>query len=408
MNYFGPDGDEMLKQIAYTSATGTPIASYAYTYDANHNVLSFADALPGEKLSALSPMRAGDPGGGVSVPVSRWIASISIPVAVAALFIAFAMSTRRATTRRSVRIGKPLAALALMVSCGGGGSGGFSGGVNWGGGTNNGDGAANSPGTAEGSAATDGLSATNGPATTNDSGTTGGVGGVVPPASNPSARLTRYRYDDTDRLIAASTASNVPGAPILGSYAYGYDKASNLVSVNGNGIVRPLDATATNALSAGTYDANGNLLKLGAATYGWDATNRLVSHAVNNTDSTFVYDGQSRLVRIIDRQGGVVVADKSYLWRGLERCLERDNTKAGAPVSKRYLSIHICQLESVDVHRSDRSRPLGARAMDTCACIHRHGRRNHDLLRSNDSGPSGIPDQECSCKKFEARCRRSL
>jgi len=114
-------------------------------------------------------------------------------------------------------------------------------------------------------------------------------GGVVMtlPAPNPNARLTRYRYDDTDRLITASTALNVSGAPTLASYAYGYDKASNLVSMNGNGIVRDLDVTATNALSAGTYDAGGNPLKLGAATYGWDAANRLIGVAVNNTDSSF-------------------------------------------------------------------------------------------------------------------------
>ncbi|WP_162568587.1 RHS repeat domain-containing protein [Variovorax sp. SRS16] len=163
------------------------------------------------------------------------------------------------------------------------------------------------------------------------------------PAPNPNARLTRYRYDDTDRLIAASSALNIPDAPILASYAYGYDKASNLVSMNGNGIVRDLDVTATNALNAGTYDAGGNPLRLGAATYGWDAANRLVSHTVNNTDSSFVYDGQSRLVRIIDRQEGVVVADRSYLWCGLERCLERDNMKAGAPVSKRYFAQGVVQ-----------------------------------------------------------------
>jgi RHS repeat-associated protein len=144
-------------------------------------------------------------------------------------------------------------------------------------------------------------------------------------------------------LIAASTALNVPGAPVLASYAYGYDKASNLVSVNGNGVIRNFDVNATNALSAASYDANGNPLKLGAATYDWDAANRLVRHAVNNTDSSFVYDGQSRLVRIVDRQEGVVVADKSYLWCGLERCLERDNMKVGAPVSKRYFAQGVLQ-----------------------------------------------------------------
>jgi RHS repeat-associated protein len=43
-------------------------------------------------------------------------------------------------------------------------------------------------------------------------------------------------------------------------------------------------------------------------------------------------------VRIVDRQGGVVVSDKSYLWCGMVRCLERDNTKAASPVSKRFFA----------------------------------------------------------------------
>ncbi|VTU25793.1 Cell wall-associated polypeptide CWBP200 [Variovorax sp. SRS16] len=345
MRYYGPQGDEMLKQIAYTSATGAPLASYAYTYDANHNVLSFADALPGETLSALSPMGAGDPGdSGVPLAAVRWLASIAAPGAFAALLIALALAiaTWRTTNRRSVHIGVPLVALALMVSCGGGGNGGSTGGVNWGSGASGSDGTSNSSGTNNGAATANSADAEAGPGTTSGAGANGGTSGITP-APNPNARLTRYRYDDTDRLIAASSALNVPGAPILASYAYGYDKASNLVSMNGNGIVRDLDVTATNALSAGTYDAGGNPLKLGAATYGWDAANRLVSHTVNNTDSSFVYDGQSRLVRIIDRQEGVVVADRSYLWCGLERCLERDNMKAGAPVSKRYFAQGVVQ-----------------------------------------------------------------
>ena len=70
----------------------------------------------------------------------------------------------------------------------------------------------------------------------------------------------------------------------------------------------------------------------------WDGANRLV-HFTNTsagTASTFVYDGLSRLVRVVDTAHGAITADHTYLWCGRERCAAHDNTQTGSPISTRY------------------------------------------------------------------------
>ena len=152
------------------------------------------------------------------------------------------------------------------------------------------------------------------------------------------AQVTSYAYDAVDRLISGTVGTDVAppsGAP---KHAYRYDAASNLVSMTVDGVPKSLAYTATNALTSATYDANGNPISLDGWTYAWDAADRLVKATKGQSESNFTYDGQSRLVRIVDRQGGAVVSDKSYLWCGMARCLEHDNTKLGSPVSKQYFA----------------------------------------------------------------------
>jgi len=43
-SYYPPTGDGLLQQILYKNASGAPLGQYSYTYDANHNVTSFAEA----------------------------------------------------------------------------------------------------------------------------------------------------------------------------------------------------------------------------------------------------------------------------------------------------------------------------------------------------------------------------
>jgi RHS repeat-associated protein len=150
--------------------------------------------------------------------------------------------------------------------------------------------------------------------------------------SSPSAQTTTYAYDTANRMVSALIGSGSP------QYVYAYDHASNLTSITPDGPAQSFSYTSTNAITAGTYDANGSPTVLGGNSYKWDGENRIVRFAssANNTGSSFTYDGLGRLVRVVDTHGGTITADHSYTWCGNARCLAHDNTQSGSPVSTQY------------------------------------------------------------------------
>jgi len=152
--------------------------------------------------------------------------------------------------------------------------------------------------------------------------------------SSPAAQTTAYGYDAANRLTSGLISGSTP------QYAYGYDSASNLTSIKPNGATESFQYTSTNAITAGTYDANGSPLVLGASNYKWDGANRVVrfTNTSTNTSSSFIYDGLSRLVRVVDTTAGTTTADHSYTWCGSMRCLAHDNTQSGSPVSTEYFA----------------------------------------------------------------------
>jgi RHS repeat-associated protein len=151
--------------------------------------------------------------------------------------------------------------------------------------------------------------------------------------SSPVLQTTSYGYDTANRLV-----SGLIGSGSNPQYAYTYDRASNLTSITPDGTTENYSYTSTNAISAGTYDANGSPTVLAGDTYKWDGENRIVrfADAANDTSSSFTYDGLGRLVRVVDSESGAVKADHSYFWCGTVRCLAHDNTKSGSPVSTEY------------------------------------------------------------------------
>jgi RHS repeat-associated protein len=80
-------------------------------------------------------------------------------------------------------------------------------------------------------------------------------------------------------------------------------------------------------------DANGNLTADGARTFEWDAVNRLVAVNVGTHRSEFTYDGFSRRVGIVEKDGGTTTSDTRLVWCGLALCEARDS---GGTVLKRY------------------------------------------------------------------------
>ena len=85
-----------------------------------------------------------------------------------------------------------------------------------------------------------------------------------------------------------------------------------------------------------SYDLVGNLTSDGNKTYEWDAANRLIAVDYTGTAnrSEFSYDGLNRRVRIVEKESGVIVSDKRFVWSGVSVAEERD--ESGSAVSKRF------------------------------------------------------------------------
>lgn len=86
-----------------------------------------------------------------------------------------------------------------------------------------------------------------------------------------------------------------------------------------------------------TFDLNGNMTSDGTNSYSWDAENRMIkiTYPGTNNFSTFVYDGLSRNVSIVETTAGSVTSTKQFVWaakrdkmRPFQACEERDGTGA--------------------------------------------------------------------------------
>jgi RHS repeat-associated protein len=82
-----------------------------------------------------------------------------------------------------------------------------------------------------------------------------------------------------------------------------------------------------------TYDANGNLTSDGSRTFEWDAKNRLTAVVVGNQRTELTYDGSSKFTHVVDKDGAIIVTDRSFVWDG-DRVLEERT--AGSSSLKNY------------------------------------------------------------------------
>jgi len=314
LSYFGPTGDELLQQMTYTSRGGTALSQFAYSYDTDDNVQSFTEsylnqnpaligAIGGPQSATGSLIRATLQSGGA--PVAKGFAVFGLgaipfdalaPVLIVSLVSLLGWMGYGASRWRLVWVGLPAAMASIVVGCSGG-------------------------------------SGTGGAAPTGNPTVSSTIDRLHPPTSG---QVSTYAYDLANRLQSSTITAVGSGPGTSPQFAYAYDRASNLTSITANGVAASLSYNATNELASASYDANGNRTALGKAQYVWDASSRILNFSSGTTKSQFVYDGLGRLVRIIDEQGGVVVADHAYFWCGVDRCLEHDNTQSGSPVSKQY------------------------------------------------------------------------
>jgi len=140
-------------------------------------------------------------------------------------------------------------------------------------------------------------------------------------------------YDNADQLLTAPL-KNANTNALIKQYTYGYDPASNRTServANATTTSTPNNVNELVSQSGSTnrtltYDLNGNLTNDGSSrTFEWDAANRLV--AVNYTGTTtrseFTYDGLSRVVKVLEKNGANTTSTIKFVWCEMEKCEER-------------------------------------------------------------------------------------
>ncbi len=98
-----------------------------------------------------------------------------------------------------------------------------------------------------------------------------------------------------------------------------------------NNSVINVSSGGTNNIS---FDANGNTLSTSnpAATYAWDAADRLVKITIGANVTEFIYDGLNR--RVAEKLNGTVT--KRWLWSGLT--LSQERNAGGGTVTKRFFA----------------------------------------------------------------------
>ncbi|HEY1692882.1 MAG TPA: RHS repeat-associated core domain-containing protein [Polyangiaceae bacterium] len=300
MAYLGAKNDERLQAATFTAA-GAQLSQLGYAYDAQGKITTFTESYVGQKTGgsgggALAPTSFQGPGDREPSAGDARVLRIA-PWALATgllLLLGWAGRGRSDGKRRIVAVAGSSLVLLLAANCGGGHDG---------------------SGPGQGDAGGGG-----------DSGVEGG---------GSSGQPTNYAYDAANRLLSAAvgTGASSPSSP---QYVYAYDGASNLASIAANAPAQALSYTPTNAIASGTYDANGSPTTLGGAQYTWDAANRMLSATNGANESLFTYDGQDRVVRIVQKQSGKAVSDRGYTWCGPRLCVEHDNTLSASPVSKLY------------------------------------------------------------------------
>jgi RHS repeat-associated protein len=344
-----PEQNELLKQMTYAAggaatdggASGRILSQFGYAYYPNGNVETFTEAHAAPAASSADAGAPNDSGGATGMMLPRlrksghgmggsgsaWTrtrlggqGSAGVLILAAALLFG-ALGWMHAGKGRVASALTPVALGLVFAACSGG--------------SNNGGGHGPGGGSAEG-----------------DSGGSSSAG--------LQTQFTAYKYDAASRLTSATLGSNgMPPAPsATPQFAYKYDAASNPTSIAASGATQTPSYTSTNEIGGGTYDLNGSPTSLGGASYAWDAASRLVSATVGGVESDFTYDGSSRLVRIVEKQGGSVTSDKAYTWAGTTRVLEHDNATSGSPASKQYFAQGVVDGGQTYYYAADRLRSV--------------------------------------------------
>lgn len=135
----------------------------------------------------------------------------------------------------------------------------------------------------------------------------------------------------------AKVTSTAGGAPFRFEAPVELASGANAVVVeardaSGNIATKTYSITTTGTLTKHEYDANGNLRyeKESNGTvireYHWDQQNRLVRMLSGLHESIYDYDGESRRVRITEKEGGVQTKQETFIWCGPRICQKRSGS----------------------------------------------------------------------------------
>ena len=109
---------------------------------------------------------------------------------------------------------------------------------------------------------------------------------------------------------------------------------------NANVATKTYSVTTTGTSKTYDYDANGNLRyekqPNGAVIreYRWDQQNRLVRMLSGAHESVYDYDGQSRRIRITEKENSVQTKQETFIWCGSRIC----QTRSGSTVVRSYFA----------------------------------------------------------------------
>lgn len=141
-------------------------------------------------------------------------------------------------------------------------------------------------------------------------------------AQTPS--IYSFAYDPVDQLISASVSEE---DKVVKTFGYSYDPASNRLTEQVDATKREFSYNALDELTSVEGDAGL------AATYQWDAEQRLISVSAGDQETHFTYDGIGRRVGIRQLVNGAEVTNRRFVWCDSDICEER--TPDGI-VSKRF------------------------------------------------------------------------
>jgi RHS repeat-associated protein len=104
---------------------------------------------------------------------------------------------------------------------------------------------------------------------------------------------------------------------------------------SGNTRTNTYQVSESGSTSSYAYDAKGNLTSDGTRTFEWDAEDRLLAINQGTHRTEFNHDGQGRRTRIVEKENGLAVDDRRFVWCETQLCEERDST--GTTVTERSL-----------------------------------------------------------------------